>query len=180
MLCAKKFVELDKAIHERLNFDCGEEELNHFIKQQAVRHMKANISRTMVLPSLSKIKSPTIENHKVSICAFYTITPSSISRQQLPEIQAKKLPHYPIPVFLLAQLAVNNQCRGTGLGKITLIKALEHLAAINTHMRAYAVVVDCLTANAESFYRKFGFKTLGKQSGRTRLYLPMKQLEILF
>jgi len=81
---------------------------------------------------------------------------------------------------LLAQLAVDNQYHGTGLGKITLIKALEHLYTINAHMRAYAVVVDCLTPNAQSFYSRFGFKTLGQHNGRVRLYLPMKQLEGLF
>ncbi|WP_299872780.1 GNAT family N-acetyltransferase [uncultured Cocleimonas sp.] len=172
--CEKQFVELDKSKHDRTLFDCGEPQLNHFIKQQAARHMKANISRTMVLASKQ------LTNGTSAICAFYTITPSAISRKQLPDALVKKLPHYPIPVFLLAQLAVDKQHHGSGLGKITLIKALQHLHSVNDHMRAYAVIVDCLNGNAESFYKKFGFASLGEQNGMVRMYLPMKQLEQLF
>lgn len=168
------FVELDKAIHERTLFDCGESELNSFIKQQASRHMAAGISRTMVLPAKKS------QNQKLLICAFYTVAPGAISRHQLPDALAKKLPNYPIPVFLLAQLAVHSKYHGTGLGKITLIKALEHLLMVNLYMRAYAVVVDCLTSQAESFYIKFGFEFLCEHNGRTRLFLPMKKVEALF
>ena len=176
MSCSKQFVELNKQSHDRSHFACGEPELDKFIKQQALRHMKANISRTMVLPSKGNVSNAA----KKAICAFYTLAPSSISRKQLPTELAKKLPQYPIPVFLLAQLAVDKQYHGSGLGKVTLIKALEHLYNINAHMRAYAVVVDCLTTNAEGFYNKFGFKKLDEQEGNVRLYLPMKQLAFLF
>jgi GNAT superfamily N-acetyltransferase len=175
MATTKTFVELEKASHDRVSFNCGAEELNTFFKQQALRHMKANISRTMVFVESSDKQA------KQEISAFYTIAPSSISRQQLPKNKAKKLPAYPVPVFLLAQLAVDKKQQGTGLGKITLVKALEHLYRINAHMRAYAVVVDCLNKEAEGFYSKFGFEYLCENaSGRVRLYLPMKQLEVLF
>jgi GNAT superfamily N-acetyltransferase len=175
MVTTKTFVELEKASHDRVSFNCGSEELNTFIKQQALRHMKANISRTMVFVESSDKQA------KQEISAFYTIAPRSISRQQLPKNKAKKLPAYPVPVFLLAQLAVDKKQQGTGLGKITLVKALEHLYRINDHMRAYAVVVDCLNKEAEGFYSKFGFEYLCENaSGRVRLYLPMKQLEVLF
>jgi len=181
MRCSKKFEELNKANHNRALLDCGEEPLNHFIKQQALRHMKANISRTMVLPVADDaFNKEDVANDKQEICAFYTITPSSISRKHLPKEVTKKLPHYPIPVFLLAQLAVDKQQHGKGLGKITLIKALEHLYRINVHMRAYAIVVDCLNENAEGFYQKFGFEVFGEQNGMLRMYLPMKQLVSLF
>ena len=174
MATTKTFVELEKASHDRISFNCGEEELNTFIRQQALRHMKANISRTMVLAESDR-------QAKQKISAFYTIAPSSISRQQLPKNKAKKLPAYPIPVFLIAQLAVDKKQQGTGLGKITLVKALEHLYKINDHMRAYAVVVDCLNKEAEGFYSKFGFEYLCEnESGRVRLYLPMNQLGVLF
>ena len=179
MRCTKEFVELNKSLHERSGFDCGEAELNTFIRQQALRHMSANVSRTMVLPALEATQKKNKE--KQNICAFYTVTPSSISREHLPKAQAKKLPHYPIPVFLLAQLAVDKKHQGTGLGKITLVKALEHLYKINVHMRAYAVVVDCLNADAESFYKQFGFEVLFVgDNGRARLFLSMKQLALLF
>ena len=175
MSYSKTFKELDKLLHDRASFDCGEKELNDFIQTRAAKHMQAGISRTMVLPG-----SMPLPNQKYPICSFYSIAPSSISHEDLPKSKAKKLPRYPIPVFLLAQLAVHKEFHGSGLGKVSLIKALEYLWEINAHMRAYAIVVDCLTKNAESFYEKFGFEVLCEINGRVRMFIPMKTVGQLF
>jgi GNAT superfamily N-acetyltransferase len=114
------------------------------------------------------------------ICAFYTITPSSIRRETLPASLAKKLPFYPVPVFLLAQMAVHSDCQDQGLGKVTLINALEYLWNMNSYMRAFAVIVDCLNTTAEQFYKKYGFEFLCNHNGRTRMFISMKTLEQLF
>jgi GNAT superfamily N-acetyltransferase len=169
------FVELDKSHHDRASFDCGEEPLNTFIQTQAAKHMLSGISRTMVLPETMKLA-----NNKRRICAFYSIAPSAIRQDNLPPALAKKLPGYPVPVFLIAQLAVQSVYHGCGLGKVTLLSALETLWKINENMRAYAVIVDCLTPAAESFYAKFGFKKLAADSRHTRMFITMKTIKTLF
>lgn len=169
------FVEMNKTRHDRESFDCGEPELNTFIRTQAAKHMQAGISRTMVLPSAEPLL-----NQKYAICAFYSVAPSSISRETLPAKLAKKLPKYPVPVFLLAQLAVHKEFHGSGLGKISLIRALKYLWQVNQHMRAYAIVVDCLTDSAQAFYAKYGFQVLCEHNGRIRMFLPMKTVGELF
>ncbi len=175
MSYSNTFVELDKGQHDRGSFDCGENELNDFIQTKASKHMLAGISKTFVLPTDSLLP-----NGKRSICAFYSVTPSSIARENLPRPLAKKLPHYPIPVFLIAQLAVHLDQKGQGLGKITLVKALEFLWSINAQMPAYAVVVDCLNREAHDFYEHFGFEILCTYNGRVRMFLPMKTIGDLF
>lgn len=171
----KEFVALDKTVHDRHSFDCGEKELNTFIQTKAAKHMAAGISKTLLLPGLDGL-----QGSKLPICSFYTIAPGSIERNTLPAALSKKLPHYPVPVFLLAQLAVDVKCHNQGLGKITLVKALENLYAINHQMRAYAVIVDCLNDNAKNFYEKFGFEMLGAFGGRDRMFIPMKTISWLF
>jgi hypothetical protein len=171
---SRVFTELDKEIHDRESFDCGEVELNEFIQQRASRHMEIGISRTMVLPA----RDP-LPNGKYSICSFYTKTICEINRETLPAALKKKLPYYPVPVLLIAQLAVHNNFKGKGLGKITLVKALEDLWYISKEIPAYAVVVDCLNPNVIKFYERYGFHILTVVSGRTRMFLPVKTIEFL-
>jgi len=168
------FVELDKELHERSTFDCGEEELNEFIRTRAARHMAAGLSKTLVLPT----DAPALDG-KYGICAFFTLTPQVVERESLPADLAKKLPHYPVPVFLIAQLAVHLELKGRNLGRITLFKALDYLWHVNSRMPAYAVVVDCLNQRAQGFYEKFGFQVLGEHHGRVRMFLPMRTVEEL-
>lgn len=169
------FLELDKALHDRESFDCGEADLNDFLKTKALRHMKTGVSRTLVLPCRE-----VNEQGRHCICAFFTVAPGSVARETFSEQEARRLPFYPVPIFLIAQLAVDLRQQGTGLGKITLVKALEYLWKVNAYMRAYAVVVDCLTDRAVPFYEKYGFKPLGKYGGHERMFLPMKTVGRLF
>lgn len=102
METGKRFEELDKSRHQRKTFDCGRKELNDFIRQSAVRHRDAGIGKTLVLPA------PMNGGQKADICCFYTLTHCEINRETLLLSLAKKLPRYPIPVMLIAQLAVHN------------------------------------------------------------------------
>lgn len=175
MNCSDTFEELDKTKHDRGSFDCGERELNLFIQTQAAKHMKAGISRTLILPAIKAM-----QNQKYPICSFFSVAPSSIHRETFPSPPAKKLPRYPIPVFLIAQLAVNKELHGKGLGKAALIKALEYLGKANLFMPANAVVVDPLTDFAGGFYSKYGFEKLDCGNGEQRMFLPMKTVDKMF
>lgn len=168
-----RFVELEKSAHDRQVFDCGKPPLNEFLQTRAHKHQTSGISKTMVLPAIRAD-----ENGKHLVCAFYTLSSSVIEREALPE--GKKLPRYPVPVFVLAQLAIHTDYQGCGLGKNTLISALRHCSRIYRELPAYAVVVDCLDEEAERFYQQFGFVFLGMVNGRKRLYLPMRTVLQLF
>ena len=169
-----QFVELDKSTHNRSSFDCGKEELNSFIRQYAARHRDAGISKTYVLPAKVPVAA------KADICAFYTLSHTQIARETLPAALAKKLPQYPVPVMLIAQLAVHKALKGQGVGKITLISALRQCLIINEHLPSYAIVVDALDDEAQSYYEQYGFQILGDHNGRARLYLPMRTVVQLF
>ena len=172
---SKEFVDLDKSIHDRTSFDCGEAELNTFIQTRAAKHMEVGVSTTRLIPNIEPLA-----NGKYPICAFYTVTLSQIEKRTLPRIKAKQLPNYPVPTFLLAQLAVHSDCMGQGLGKITLVNALEYLLGINSLIRTYAVTVDCLNEGVENFYSQYGFELLHRDNGRARMFLPMECVAALF
>jgi GNAT superfamily N-acetyltransferase len=168
---SSRFVELDKEQHDRNSFDCGVEELNAFLQQSAARHKEAGISMTMVLPT---------QDGSSGICAYYTLCHTEIERQTLPPTLAKRLPRYPVPVLVIAQLAVHRRAQGQGLGKVAMIRALRHCFEINAHLPSHAVVVDALNKPVQGFSAQYGFQALDTHRQRARLFLPMKAVDKLF
>ena len=73
-----------------------------FLKSQALQHKKAGTSTTLVLPGEEKG-----DDNKLPIIAFFAASFTNIERSTLPEKIQKKLPHYPVPAFLIALLAIN-------------------------------------------------------------------------
>ena len=165
------FTELDKNVHDRNSFDCSADELNLFLRQKAARHRAAGVSMTMVLPAV---------DDETRICAYYTLTHTGIKPQSLPERATKQLPHYPVPVILIAQLAVHERLQGQGLGEVTLVRALHHAHEINEHLPSFAVIVDVLHGEVRRFYEQYGFELLDGQNHRSRLFIPMKTVAQLF
>ncbi len=174
MSWSTEFVELNQKLHDRESFDCGKEELNDFIQTKAAKHALGGVSRTYVLPGTAPLK-----NGKTPICSFYSLCPHYIDRKTLPEEFAKKLPHDPIPTILIGQLAVDVNCKGRGLGAITLIIALKLAQAASDKIGGFAVIVDCLDADAESFYLQYGFLELQRVNGKMRMFLPMKTIRAI-
>ena len=171
MIPGNQFVELNKVAHDRNAFDCGTEELNRLLQQFAAKHRAAGVSITMVL---------TTAESEAEICAYYTLSHTEIKRESLPDSTAKKLPQYPIPVILIAQIAVHLKAQGQGTGKATPIRALQHAYEINKHLPSFAVVVDALNGEFQGFYDQFGFEQLDTHNYKKRIFLPMKTVTQLF
>lgn len=163
------FVELDRAVHDRAGFSCGKPSLDQFIKSQALQHKKAGTSTTLVLPA-----TETNSDGKSPIIAFFAASFTSIERTTLPEKIQKSLPHYPVPAFLIAQLAVDERKAGEGFGGITLVNAIRYLCAVHESLPAVAIIVDCLDEDAQRFYAHYGFEFLCEVRGRQRWFMPIK------
>ena len=105
---------------------------------------------------------------------YYTLSTLSIELDQLPEEAKRKLPRHPIPGALIGRLAVSKHAQGHGIGRILLANAIKRTLAVSQEIAIYAMVVDAIDKQATSFYRQYGFSTLG--SHEHRLYLPLKSL----
>ncbi len=87
---------------------------------------------------------------------------SSVAHTGAPGRLRRGLPD-PVPVVLLARLALDRSERGTGLGGDLLIDALGRCVRGGQEFGARAVVVDAIDPDAEAFYRHFGFKELDER-----------------
>ena len=95
----------------------------------------------------------------------------SISTDDLPLIQKRRLPNYPVPVALLGRLAVDKQYQGQRLGSVLLADAVQRVEQASEVLAVYAIVVEALNPSATKFYQSFGFIPFADQP--LKLFLPM-------
>lgn len=156
----------DKSRHDRTNFSCGIESLDHYLKKQANQDLKRGIAAPFVL----------VEEGQPDVLGYYTLSAFSIDLEDLPKGLTRKLPRYPeVPATLLGRLAVDRSCQGKGLGEFLLIDALDRSLDQSDKVASFAVVVDVINDRARDFYLHFGFQPLADRPDR--LFLTMKDIE---
>lgn len=171
MLLGTTFAIADAAIHDLKKFNCGKASLNEYLSRFAVKNNLLGLSRTWVLPCPSKAA-------KAPIAAYYTLASSSVSRESLPT-QPKSLPAYPVPIMLLARLAVSVDYQHQQLGIKTLVQALRTAYTIHQQgLPAVGVVIDVLDDDAMQFYQHIGIFTPFSDNPM-RLFVAMSIIEQL-
>ncbi|MEN9315566.1 MAG: hypothetical protein RIS35_1959 [Pseudomonadota bacterium] len=155
--------------HDRKRFDCGNEDLNRYLREQARQDADKHIAAPFVL---SQPGSPVV-------LGFYTLSASIIPGDELPPELMKRLPRYGrLPVTLLGRLGVDRSVGGQGVGEFLLVDALRRSLDAAQQIAAMAVIVDAKDERAERFYRHFDFQPF--QQTPLRLFLPMGQIAKLF
>ncbi len=149
MAFIQKIECLDKVRHDVKNFDCGKPAMNQFLSRFAAKHAELGLSSTWVL-----LKERDAE--KLPIAAYYSLASATVSRASIPTKQS--LPTYPIPVVMLARLAIAKQHQGKGLGAKILIGALRHAVQLTQQgLPAYGLILDAIDEQALAFYQYFEF-----------------------
>jgi GNAT superfamily N-acetyltransferase len=159
---------LEKA-HDRKAFDCGSDMLNAYLKNQSSQDVRRNLAVCFVMANQVK-----------EVKAFYTLSTSSVRRDDLSELMQKKLPpaYFNIPVTLLGRLAVDSSLKGRGYGELLLLDALKRAYQVSqSSIGSHAIIVDPIDDSAVSFYHRYGFQLL-PDSGK--MLLPMKTVASLF
>ena len=155
--------------HSREAFSCGHVVLDRYLQHQARQDAQSQVAAVFVA-----VRPP---NSKV--LGFYSLSASNIHLGDLPPELVRKLLRYPhLPVTLLGRLAIDQACKGQGLGQFLLLDALYRSLQAAASIAAMAVVVDAKDAAAAAFYQRYGFVQLSASEGR--LFLPMKTVAALF
>lgn len=138
-------VEKLRQDHAAEGFDCGREELNRYLALHAWTDQRAGASQSYLGLSGD------------AVIGYHTLVVGQISRGDSPERLLKGLAHRPVPVMLLARLAVDRRWQGQGVGKGLLKDAMRRTlqAADIAGIRAFAV--HAKDAGARAFYEKFEF-----------------------
>jgi len=148
--------------HDRASFDCGKPSLNEYLRKYARQNEEKHASRTYVA----------VEPGARKIIGYYAISSGSIAYKQLPPQHGKGLGKYPVPVVVLARLAVDSAYKGKGIGSCLVADALRRALSVSEQIGVRAVVVDALDAEARDFYRHMGFLELTDDP--LHLFLPIE------
>ena len=110
-------IEPLKASHSLESFDCGDEALNRFLIRFALVNQRARASRTYVVLAAD------------GVVGFHTLVVGEVSPEQAPERIGKGLARHPIPLMVLARLAVAVDHQAQGLGAALLKDAIGRTLA---------------------------------------------------
>lgn len=149
--------------HDLSRFDCGpHSSLNLWLHRFAWANQQNDSSRTYVVHRSGRV------------VAYYSIAAGSVAWDQVTSRVAKGLARHPVPVILLARLAVDICEQGKGLGSAVLKDALGRIANAADIVGARASLVHAIDSEAAAFYRRFGFEACPVSD--LQLMLLMKDL----
>lgn len=158
---------LDRA-HQRAEFCCGKSALDAFLTSLVSQYEKRRLGRTYVA----------VQSGGTRVFGYYTISSGAVAFENLPADGGGKLPRHPVPVILLARLAVDRNAQGAGLGRLLLMDALSRCLSLSEQLGVYAVEVDAIDAEAKNFYLKYGFVPL--HDNALHLYMPIATIRDAF
>jgi len=148
--------------HSLESFDCGKEELNRFLKKHALTNQASDSAQTYVLAEGLIVKG------------YYSLAAGTVSHEEATERAKKGLARHPIPVVLLARLAVDASMQGKKIGPALLKDALRRAVHAADTIGARAVLVHAKDDNSNGFYEHFNFEP--SPSDPYHLMLIMKDL----
>ncbi len=132
--------------HDCLAFDCGSEPLNEYLRRFAWINQQAGAARTYVASRGRRV------------VGYYTLSFGSVEHERAAERVRKGLARHPIPVMLLARLAVDRTEQGSGIGRGLLKDALARTLQAADIAGLRAIIVHAKDASAREFYERFGFE----------------------
>lgn len=144
-MIAARGVEKFRPDHAIAGFDCGREELNRYLLRYAWQNQQAGAAQTYV----GLVGG--------AVIGYHTLTVGQVACEQAPERLSKGLARHPVPIMLLARLAIDRRWQGQGVGKALLRDAMQRTlqAADIAGIRAFAV--HAKDEGARRFYERFDF-----------------------
>ena len=146
-------------------FDCGQLALNQFLQRYALVSQKANSAQTYV----------SCINGKV--VGFYSLAVGSVDPASAPARVSKGLARHPVPVMILARLAVDQAHQRKGLGQALLKDALLRTAQAADIAGVRALLVHAKDEAARHWYATWEFEPSPTDS--FHLFLMLKDLKAL-
>lgn len=131
--------------HRLEGFDCGKPALNDWLLRHARQAQGSGSAKTFVV----------VDEDRVA--GYFSLTVGQIDTLDAPERIRKGMGQYPLPVVILARLAVSTTDQGRGIGVGLLQEAIRRTMLIAEHAGIRAMLTHPIDEDATRFYTRFGF-----------------------
>ncbi len=142
---AARRVEKLRPGHPIETFDCGREQLNRYLLRYAWANQQAGAAQAYV----GLVGD--------AVIGYYSLAVGQFTRGEAPERLTKGLARHPVPIMLLARLAVDLRSQGQGAGKALLRNAMQRTLQAADIAGIHAFAVHAKDDEARAFYEKFDF-----------------------
>ena len=144
-------------------FDCGHAALNQFLQRYALVNQKANSAQTYVCCQGDVV------------VGFYSLAVGSVGPEAAPSRVMKGLARHPVPVMILARLAVDREHQRKGLGRALLKDALLRTAQAADIAGIRCLLVHAKDDGARQWYQSWEFES--SPTDPYHLFLMLKNLK---
>ncbi len=141
----------DPARHDASGFESGHEALDRWLTRYAGQSQRRDAARTFVAADAG------------AVIGYYALLAGELDHAEATERTRKGMSrHFPIPVAIVARLAVDRRHQGRGIGALLLRDALRRAVLASDQLAIRAVVVHAIDDGAAGFYEHFGFRALSE------------------
>jgi GNAT superfamily N-acetyltransferase len=137
--------------HDRASFDCGDAQMNDFLRRFARQSHEHNASKTFCAID---------DSAPERILGFYTIAPSAVAHQTVPPAMTKGLARHEVSGFKLARLATDHAVQGHGLGGQLLAAAALRCLRLAGEGGGILLIIDAKSERAARWYASYGAEPL--------------------
>jgi GNAT superfamily N-acetyltransferase len=134
------------AQHRLEGFDCGKPALNDWLLRHARQAQGSGSAKTFV-----------VTDDEDRVAGYFSLTVGQVDTLEAPERIRKGIGQYPVPVVILARLAVSREHQGLGIGVGMLQDAIRRTLVIAEQAGIRAMLTHPIDEEAARFYTRFGF-----------------------
>ena len=136
------------ARHQLEGFDCGRPALNDWLLRHARQAQGSGSAKTFVVAETDG-----------RVAGYFSLTVGQVDTLEAPDRIRKGMGQYPVPVVILARMAVSQQDQGRGIGFGLLQDAIRRTMLIAEQAGIRAMLTHPIDEEAARFYSRFGFIT---------------------
>jgi len=134
------------AQHRLDGFDCGKPSLNDWLLRHARQAQGSGSARTFI-----------VAQDEGRVAGYFSLTVGQVDALDAPERIRKGMGRYPLPVVVLARLAVSVTDQGQGIGLGLLQDAIRRTMLMAEQAGIRAMLTHPIDEGATRFYTRFGF-----------------------